>query len=412
MRLPKPLQFLEHEIIRHLVIILSALLFLTIAISSYLHINLIQELNNARAQLLTTNHDEAQMRTQLVQVNKQLEDLKNVDQKKRNDTLEEEITNIQTNYKKAESTFETLSDFKVQTKKDWSDLDKEFAQSLKYLEDKNYASASAQLDALNKDIQTEKDKIVASMQPPAAPAQLANVAVNNAPPGSGYSRQSVQTSRGTFTIDIVAADLGSNKVIVDTASSSDCSNNCPVLPLASYVSRNGAWAGINGSFFCPTAYPSCAGKTNSFDTLLMNKNKTYFNSGNNVYSTIPAAIFSSSARFVAKSLEWGRDTSPDSVIANYPLLVQNGANVYSTMAGEPKFAQKGARTFLANKGNTAYIGVIYNATMDDSAVVMQTLGMNNALNLDEGGSTAFWANGGYRAGPGRDIPNAVLIVKR
>jgi len=29
--------------------------------------------------------------------------------------------------------------------------------------------------------------------------------------------------------------------------------------------------------FCPSTYPQCAGKTNSFDTLLMNKNKVYFN---------------------------------------------------------------------------------------------------------------------------------------
>jgi hypothetical protein len=51
------------------------------------------------------------------------------------------------------------------------------------------------------------------------------------------------------------------------------------------------YAGINGVFFCPSTYPSCAGKTNSFDTLLMNKNKTYFNGTNNIYSTVPAVLF-------------------------------------------------------------------------------------------------------------------------
>lgn len=63
-------------------------------------------------------------------------------------------------------------------------------------------------------------------------------------------------------------DLNSTKVIVDTASESDCSNDCPFLSLADYVARNGAYGGINGSYFCPAAYPSCAGKTNSFDTLM------------------------------------------------------------------------------------------------------------------------------------------------
>lgn len=211
---------------------------------------------------------------------------------------------------------------------------------------------------------------------------------------------------------MVAADLNSTKVIVDTASDSDCSNECPALPLAEYVSRNGAYAGINGSFFCPPEYPSCAGKTNSFDTLLMNKNKHYFNSDNNVYSTIPAAIFSSgSARFVGQSLEWGRDTGVDSVIANYPLLISGGNINFTEAPNEPKFGQKGARNFIASKGNIVYIGVIKNATMGESAKVLKALGMGDALNLDEGGSTALWS-GGYKAGPGRNIPNAVLFVNR
>lgn len=235
---------------------------------------------------------------------------------------------------------------------------------------------------------------------------------NNIPPNSGYSYQTVSFDGQTFPVSIVAADLNSTKVIVDTASDSDCSNNCPVTSLADYVSRNGAYAGINGSFFCPAEYPSCAGKTNSFDTLLMNKNKHYFNSDNNVYSTIPAAIFSpGSARFVGRSLEWGRDNSPDSVIANYPLLVTGGNINFIEAPNEPKFGQKGPRGFIAARGNIVYIGVIRNATMGESAKVLHTLGMSEALNLDEGGSTALWS-GGYKAGPGRNIPNAILFVNR
>jgi exopolysaccharide biosynthesis protein len=238
------------------------------------------------------------------------------------------------------------------------------------------------------------------------------VSVSNTPPGSGFSKQNVQTDAGIFPISIVSADLSSTRVIVDTASDSDCSNNCPVLSLADYVSRNGAYAGINGSFFCPAEYPSCAGKTNSFDTLVMNKNKTYFNSANNVYSTIPAAIFSAgSARFVGQSLDWGRDTGVDSVIANYPMLVQGGNIAFVENASEPKFGARGARTFIANKGSQVYIGVVSGATMGESAKVMKALSFENALNLDEGGSTALWS-GGYIFGPGRSIPNAVLFIHR
>lgn len=236
--------------------------------------------------------------------------------------------------------------------------------------------------------------------------------IQNSPPGAGYSRQTVSVEGQNYTVDIIAADLNSTKVIIDTASDTDCSNNCPTLPLATYVSRSGAYAGINGSFFCPPEYPSCAGKIGSYDTLLMNKNKHYFNSDNNVYSTVPAAIFyTGGARFVGQSLQWGRDTSPDAVIANYPLLVSANRLFFTESPNEPKFGQKGARSFIATKGNMVYIGVIRNATMGESAKVLFTMGMGDALNLDEGGSTALWS-GGYIAGPGRNIPNAVLFVKR
>ncbi|MBI2074304.1 MAG: phosphodiester glycosidase family protein [Candidatus Levybacteria bacterium] len=235
---------------------------------------------------------------------------------------------------------------------------------------------------------------------------------NNVPPAAGYSRQTVQTDTGAFIVDIISADLNSTRVIVDTASDSDCLNNCPTLSLSTYAGRNSAFAGINGSFFCPTEYPDCAGKTNSFDTLLMNKNKVYFNSANNVYSTVPAAIFKDNwARFVEKSLEWGRDTSVDSVIAMQPLLVFNNQIVYNG-GDNGKFNSKGLRSFIGATGNTVYIGIISNATMNDSARVLHALSITNALNLDEGGSTALWYGGNYIFGPGRNIPNAVLFVRK
>lgn len=224
--------------------------------------------------------------------------------------------------------------------------------------------------------------------------------------------QSVAVDGKSFRVAIVAADLNSTKVIVDTSSDSDCRDNCPVKSLAEYVSRNGAFAGINGSYFCPAEYPSCAGKTGSFDTLLMNKDKKYFNSDNNVYSTVPAVIFSpGSARFVGQSLEWGRDTGVDSVLANYPQLVSGGNINFTEAPNEPKFGGAAARTFIATKGNIVYIGIVYGASMGESAKVLHAMSMSEALNLDQGGSTALWF-GGYKAGPGRSIPNTILFVRR
>lgn len=261
---------------------------------------------------------------------------------------------------------------------------------------------------------TEDELSESTSQPDANPNNVlgtTSIPTSSSLPTNGYSRQKVVTDRGTFTVSIIAADLNSTRVIVDTASDSTCNNDCPVLSLRDYVSRSGAFAGVNGSYFCPSTYPSCAGKKNAFDTLLMNKKKVYFNSDNNIYSTVPAVIFSgSSARFVGQSLEWGRDTGADAVLANYPLLIQGG-DLRFTGSGDGKLNGKGNRSFVGSKDNYAYIGVVQRATVADVAVVLKTLGMKNALNLDSGGSTALWS-GGYKFGPGRGIPNALLFVRK
>src|SRR5690606_39262810 len=133
---------------------------------------------------------------------------------------------------------------------------------LQLLSERNYGSASAELTTLAEDIEKERSSQIAST---IASSSQVDVIESNTPPGSGYSRQSVSALGSNYVVDIVAADLGATRVIVDTASEGDCANDCPVLALGDYVARNGGFAGINGSYFCPSAYPSCAGKTNSFD---------------------------------------------------------------------------------------------------------------------------------------------------
>ena len=342
---------------------------------------------------------------ELERIGKELDDLKNQDQVKRNDDLQKEIDNIEVTYKKAVTVYEDIIELRYKSK-DISVIEKQFAEVLSKLAKKDYSGAQDSLNQIAEKIKTEEEKLVASVTIPA------NTPQSNAPPGSGYSRQSVNVEGlGTYLVNIVAGDLSSTKVIVDTAADSDCSNDCPVLPLATYVSRTGAYAGVNGTYFCPAEYPSCAGKTNSYDLLVMNYKKTYFNSSNNVYSNNPAVIFGDSyIRFVSAVSQWGRDTSPNGVLSNYPLLVQNG-NITFGGDDDPKKGSKGARSFVANKGNIVYIGVVHSATVAESARVLKTLGMENALNLDDGGSTALWS-GGYKVGPGRNLPNVILLVRK
>jgi exopolysaccharide biosynthesis protein len=379
---------------------LSLLLFISLGVLGFFYYQNNVILNNKISKLKYTEKD---LQVILKDTGKQLLNLKNEDQYKKNKQLETTIKNIEDTYKKSVSLYEKILDFQGSTKKNANaEL---LAKSLHYLSERNYASASSTLISLDKQIVDEQSKITATFSIPA------NVISQNSPPASGYSRQKVSTDVGDFLIDIVSADLNTTKVVVDTGSDSDCKDNCPVLSLGDYASRSGAFAGINGSYFCPADYPSCAGKVNSFDTLAMNKNKKYLNSENNVYSVIPAVIFSgNSARYVGASQEWGRDTNVDSVLANYPLLLTSG-NIACAGSSESKHNSKGSRSFIGTKDSNVYIGVVYNATVVEVAQVLKKMGLQNALNLDSGGSTALWS-GGYKVGPGRNLPNALLFVHK
>lgn len=362
--------------------------------------------NNAsfKSTLASETAQKEELNNKYLETRKNYEEIKNEDQYIKNKSLEEEISNIQNTYKKAVAVYESLLDLKSKTK-DTLEFDETLAEIFILLSKRDYSDASSKIDSLTSAIKKKTDEVAVAFKIPE------NLVSSNAPPNSGYQRQKVVIDSGSFMVDIVSADTGSTKVVVDTAADSDCSNDCPVLSLSEYVKRNNAYAGVNGSYFCPSTYPSCAGKTNSFDLLAMNYKKTYFNSGNNVYSTNPAVIFGDGyIRFVAHTSEWGRDTSPNGVLSNYPLLLLNGEVKFSG-DGDEKKSSRGGRSFVASKGSTVYIGVVFSATVAESANVMKALGFENAINLDNGGSTALWY-GGYKAGPGRNIPNAILFIKK
>jgi hypothetical protein len=323
-----------------------------------------------------------------------------------NKEVKKEIADLQASFKLAVVAYEQVLYIEARGSTITSEQSK-FSSILNYLAKNDFKSAQKTIDELMVEINKEKMRL---SQLVAAPIP-ANVPEIKEAPSSGYRRQKVVVDDASFLVDVISADLSSTKVIVDTASDGTCTNDCPVLPLATYVSRSGAYAGINGTYFCPDSYPSCVDKKNTFDVLLMNKNKVYFNSDNNVYSTVPVAIFSgTSGRFISQSSGWGRDTNVDAVIANRPLLVLDG-NIAFGSGGEDKEVIRSNRSFLGSSGSTAYIGVVHNASVVESAKVLQVMGIKNAINLDSGGSTALWS-GGYKSGPGRNLPNVVLFVKK
>lgn len=351
-------------------------------------------------------------------VQSELETLQNSDPHKTNLDLQKRIEMIEGTYQDLILMYEIIDDFENSDypKEQVVELRKLFANLLDLTSKREYeavitafeeaSEAIAEYEAIRAaelltQARAEAAKQVAAQlaaqtqtgEAGSTTTQTAPSQASNDPPSSGYSRQVVSSDIGQFTVSIVAGDLSSTRVIVDTASSSDCFNDCPVLPLGDYIARNGAYAGINGSYFCPASYPNCAGKTNSYDLLAMNKDKTYFNSDNNVYSNNPGVIFSpGSVRFIGAVSGWGRDTGIDSMLSNYPLMV-SGGNVVFGGGSDPTFGVKGNRSFVSNRGGVVYIGVVHSATIAETAIVMKAMGMDNALNLDDGGSTALWFGG-------------------
>lgn len=367
---------------------------------------LFNQSNNNNANALGTEKD--QLVKELSSIQKSYEALRNQDQVKVNQQLKAETDSINKTYKDSIAVYEQIQDLKL-AKEDVSEYEVQYAAIVKLLADRKYEEADKALLTITSAM--TKKFVSPTTSPIKATASTSPGEINNILPGNGYSMQTVQSAVGTFTLHVISADLNSTKVIVDTANDSDCKDNCPVMALGDFVSRSGAYAGINGSYFCPASYPTCAGKTNSFDTLAMNKDKKYLNSDNNIYSTVPLVVFGSGyVRFVGQSSGWGRDTGVDGVLANQPMLV-SGGNVVFGGDGDPKKGSKGPRSFVASKGNTVYIGVVNNATVAEAAHVLKGLGVENALNLDSGGSTALWS-GGYKIGPGRAIPNAILFVRK
>lgn len=365
-----------------------------------------------RSSLISQNfklsNEREDLMVQTESLKKEIEDLKNEDLRKTNENLGKIIKEVEKTFKDYAQMIEKIADARnggIKT----TDLEKEEAEIVRMLSEMNYSSASAKIVSASQKV----DSLLAQKEATLVEKIAASVQNSQDLPTPGYRRQMVQTDRGSFLVDIVSSQIGSTRVIVDTASDEDCSDNCPVLPLSTYVQRNGGFVGINGSYFCPAEYPSCVGKANSYDTLTMNsRTKKYFNSENNKFSQVPLVAFDGGGApiFKMQTVEWGRDTGVQAVLANHPMLVLGG-NIVVPGGLSEKQQIKSNRSVVAQKGNYIYLMVVHSASVSEAATVMKSLGIDNALNLDSGGSTALYFSGSYKVGPGRNLPNAIIFAR-
>lgn len=197
-------------------------------------------------------------------------------------------------------------------------------------------------------------------------------------------------------------------MVTDTGNNDECDNDCPVKSLASYVAENGGRGGMNGTYFCPQDYASCAGKVNTYDfPVWNNRSHKWMESDKLSWGGRGMMVFRpGSAQFFA-----GGGGGPSDItggIVNYPSLLAGGNVLVNDSNMPDNFKSKGTRSGIGFGGGKLFLIVSGSASMVDMANQFKSLGATDALNLDGGGSAALY-DGGYRAGPGRNLPNAVIV---
>ena len=239
-------------------------------------------------------------------------------------------------------------------------------------------------------------------------------------PADEYFTQSVATPRGTFSTYQMKIGLTNPylKVATDTATSSATAPApWPVLSLRDFATRNAANIGVNGAYFWPTEYGGDPLDANTFESFVYNTRlgvsiNDYrsgallaFDEQNKPYFFLTKRDFESKSWFEATY-----KTKLRAAIANVPALVYNGQINYGDGTLDDKMLNtKASRVAVGFTGADARIVVASNATVPDLAAIVQSLGLQYALNLDGGGSTALYYNGVYKLGPGRNLASALLF---
>lgn len=243
---------------------------------------------------------------------------------------------------------------------------------------------------------------------------------------SQWVRQDITTDVGTFNIQYVKANLENPNLRIRTltGSSQDCFGvPCTTRSLESYVTQVNGFAGINGSYFCPADYASCAGQAGSFFWLWYNTmTRVFSNSYQNQFNNGPVIAFDTDNTYYYYKLarDWPGKTSFESngktlraVLSNGPGLMFEGALVIQDSDLDDKQRTvKSNRSGIGFKEDYVYMVVASGATVKDLGYIMKALQMEHAMNLDGGGSSSLYYDGQYRVGPGRNLPNAFVLSEK
>lgn len=272
--------------------------------------------------------------------------------------------------------------------------------------DEGYQQLLAQRAEEKRRQQLTKAAQPTSAPPPSLPSQLTK----------GYGQLNVKTEKGAFTAYVIKFPLNVIRILTVTANKNDCQNNCPTKTLQQYVSENNGFAGIHGTYFCPTDYSTCANKTNSYDFAVYNSaSGKWLNANSLGWKNMGLLTFVETQLKLENFHQFEPNYAAPSVTAgiqNYPSLVSNNNIVVDNFTLTSYQRTKGYRGAIGFNNNTLFLAIVRSSTVPEAAYVMKALGATNALNLDGGGSSAMYYQGSYKVGPGRSLPNAIVLQNR
>lgn len=236
---------------------------------------------------------------------------------------------------------------------------------------------------------------------------------------SKYEHRTVTTAGGGFPADIVTIDLNNPnlKIVTATAADVDCESTCPAKPLGRFLAEHQGSIGINGSYFDTSAtkknyyffpvFNSASGRMINEDQLKWWTTGPImaFDQNNKFYYFKDSREFKSVTDF-----EKTYGVKLQAAIGNKPRLVEQGLiTLIDWEVDEKQRLVKTLRNAIAYKDGRLYLVVVHRATIADLADVVSALGAEYALNLDGGNSSALFYNDEYMVGPGRDVPNAIIL---
>lgn len=197
--------------------------------------------------------------------------------------------------------------------------------------------------------------------------------------------------------------------------------------LKSIIEKNRWVAGINGAYFIPRDYTGLADTTNT--VRIMNSDglsysRYYPDTGingifgfdsQNMPFLVQNSIYGDKA--LRDNYNSGMLLELQSGIANFPILLANGINLvprYDNLGLiTAKMKLMSTKSFICRtKQNDIKMGTITKIPMLDVPSFIARFGCVDAINLDNGGSLAMYDKSKYIVGPGRNIMDAFIIVKK